>query len=289
MLNVSHTLATSAFPAISFTRAVWYNSSNALFSIHEARNTAVYMLTKQRILGGIAALFGVSLLFAFLGVYDNRHMPFTMRTLFWVCTIGTGVIGGILFLPVLIKGYLSDLKLPIKILVLSAVEVIPTPIAIAAFTGGLSGNWGTQEWLTQYFLSFVIALIINSCAYMYIKSAGWLDGPSLTSESAHSQFMERLPAKYHAAELFAITSQDHYLEVYTNRGKELILMRLSDALKELSNVDGMQTHRSWWVARTGIADSARKNGKHLLVLKSGEKVPISRSYTKAAKEAKLIS
>ena len=52
-----------------------------------------------------------------------------------------------------------------------------------------------------------------------------------------------------AAELYAIESEDHYLRVHTSAGQELILMRLADAVRELAGVEGLQTHRSWWVAR----------------------------------------
>ncbi len=38
------------------------------------------------------------------------------------------------------------------------------------------------------------------------------------------------------------------LHFHTDRGSDLILMRLSDALTELKGLEGAQTHRSWWVA-----------------------------------------
>ena len=74
----------------------------------------------------------------------------------------------------------------------------------------------------------------------------------------------------------------------TDCGEELILLRLSDALKELELVDGLQTHRSWWVARNGVAESKSKSGKHVLVLKSGGVASISRSFLKSVREAEYI-
>jgi len=49
----------------------------------------------------------------------------------------------------------------------------------------------------------------------------------------------------------------------------------------------VQVHRSWWVAKGGVADAKRDNGKLVLVLKSGTEVPVSRTYLTAAKEAGL--
>jgi DNA-binding LytR/AlgR family response regulator len=61
-------------------------------------------------------------------------------------------------------------------------------------------------------------------------------------------------------------------------------MRIADAIRELATLDGLQTHRSWWVARDGLADTARANGKLVLKLKSGAEAPVSRTYLKAVKD-----
>ena len=101
-------------------------------------------------------------------------------------------------------------------------------------------------------------------------------------------FLERLPVKYRTAELHAISSEDHYLRVHTNLGEELILMRLADAVRELSGADGLQVHRSWWISKSGITDEKRVDGRSLLILPSGTEVPVSRSFRPKAKEAGLI-
>ena len=49
----------------------------------------------------------------------------------------------------------------------------------------------------------------------------------------------------------------------------------------------MQVHRSWWVAKDGVSETRRDNGKLVLVLKNGTDVPVSRTYQAAAKDAGL--
>jgi hypothetical protein len=98
-------------------------------------------------------------------------------------------------------------------------------------------------------------------------------------------FMDRLSIRLRAAQLYAVESEDHYLRVHTSAGQEMILMRLADALRELGGVEGLQVHRSWWVARQGLADVARSNGKLALKLKSGAEAPVSRTYASAVKDA----
>ena len=249
------------------------------------------MLTRQRILGGITAILSLSVLLAFLGVYNNSHMGFLLRIIFWASSISAGVLVGLLFLPILLTGYLSKQHLVIKVFLLSVVTAVPPLFVNAAFGGGRS----LEGWLIQYLMSLVISLIMNVSVYTTMKAINApnkqvdsLDEKNQTAQSTTIKFMERLPIKYRDAKLYAVSSEDHYVQVHTDRGTELILMRLSDALKELSDADGQQTHRSWWVAREGIIESVRKNGKYSLVLKSGVTAPISRSFSKILRNTKFI-
>jgi len=99
------------------------------------------------------------------------------------------------------------------------------------------------------------------------------------------RFLQRLPLKLAGAELYAVEAEDHYLRLHTSRGSDLILMRLSDAVAELEGLEGAQTHRSWWVARTAVADVRRSDGRAVLTLKDGAKVPVSRTYVRSLRTA----
>ena len=80
--------------------------------------------------------------------------------------------------------------------------------------------------------------------------------------------------------LQSLQAQDHYVEITTARGQELILMRLADAIAELDGVDGMQVHRSWWVSKSAIDDVLRNGHKMDLRLRDGRIVPVGRSRQK---------
>ena len=64
----------------------------------------------------------------------------------------------------------------------------------------------------------------------------------------------------------------------TSRGRELILIRFSDALSELGDTVGTQIHRSHWVARAAFETLVTKDGKLLARLKDGTELPVSRSF-----------
>jgi DNA-binding LytR/AlgR family response regulator len=105
------------------------------------------------------------------------------------------------------------------------------------------------------------------------------------SPVASVRFAERLPPKLRGAAIWAVEAEDHYLRLHTSRGQDLILMRLSDAIAELDGIEGAQVHRSWWVARSAIADIARADGRATLTLQDGSEVPVSRTYAKLLREA----
>ena len=88
--------------------------------------------------------------------------------------------------------------------------------------------------------------------------------------------------------LVALASQDHYVRIHTDRGQHLVHMRFNDALAAMAESAGCQVHRGWWVARgAGVAE--HKDGdRSLIELADGTRVPVSRTYVRAARAAGLI-
>ena len=95
--------------------------------------------------------------------------------------------------------------------------------------------------------------------------------------------LDRLPAGSRA-ELLHLRMQDHYVEVHTAAGSEMLLLRFRDALREVEAVDGLRVHRSHWVARAAVVGVERERGGRLaLRLVNGTKVPVSRSFAPIVK------
>ena len=104
------------------------------------------------------------------------------------------------------------------------------------------------------------------------------DRPSPASAPPRPAILDRLPAGKRGP-LIRLEVQDHYVMVSTTNGNELLLMRLGDAIRETEPVDGLQVHRSHWVARDGVADVIRepgKNGRTVLRTTDGAEIPVSR-------------
>lgn len=148
--------------------------------------------------------------------------------------------------------------------------------------GAVFADWkGGALW--GYLLG-IVALITATVhglnALIGGRSEGTVDAPDL-------RFQRRLPLAVRGA-LQRVEAQDHYLNVVTDRGSALILMRLSDALEELAAEPGLQVHRSHWVATRAVVAHQRTKGRDILVMSCGANVPVSRSFRPAAQTAGLF-
>jgi DNA-binding LytR/AlgR family response regulator len=90
------------------------------------------------------------------------------------------------------------------------------------------------------------------------------------------------------AKLIALQAEDHYIRVITDRGDDLVLYRFGDALAEVSALQGLRVHRSYWIARDAIAAVEFAAKTYSVVLSNGRRVPVSRSYIALLRSSGLI-
>lgn len=134
-----------------------------------------------------------------------------------------------------------------------------------------------------YLIPFYIAVIaVVICGFGEL-----LRNRKAVAEPIHTDaaLRARLKPALRRAEIYALSADDHYVRVHTSEGDDLILMRLSDAIKDAGSLAGLSTHRSWWVAEAGVKSARKSSGKIMLVLHNGIEVPVSRNNVKIVKEA----
>ncbi len=131
----------------------------------------------------------------------------------------------------------------------------------------------------------IIAMAIGILFYMFSletrSNEPFSDKPTVKGSSP--TFMRRLPAHL-GKDILSLEAQDHYVNVTTNNGSALVLIRLADAIAELEGLEGLRIHRSHWVAITAISKTKRENGKLLVELTNGISLPVSRTYAKTLRE-----
>jgi hypothetical protein len=101
---------------------------------------------------------------------------------------------------------------------------------------------------------------------------------------ARPAFLRRIPTRL-GTELLCLQMEDHYLRIHTVAGSDIILYRMRDAVDELQGIDGALVHRSYWVSRTAVREVARDNGRTVLILSNGLRVPVSRTHRRHLRDA----
>ncbi|MEA1840116.1 MULTISPECIES: LytTR family DNA-binding domain-containing protein [Agrobacterium] len=92
--------------------------------------------------------------------------------------------------------------------------------------------------------------------------------------------LERLPPQKRG-ELLRLSVQDHYTEIVTTRGHQLVLLRFADALKEIGLTEGLQVHRSHWIAISDVVSLRKQAGRLHVITRDGSEIPVSRSHSAA--------
>lgn len=100
---------------------------------------------------------------------------------------------------------------------------------------------------------------------------------SSRADGALPLLLQRLPPEL-GQDVVCVQAQNHYLEVTTRLGKALVLMRLSDAERDLAVIEGLRVHRSWWVALGHVTSYSRTEGGGANLLTStGQVIPVARN------------
>ena len=87
------------------------------------------------------------------------------------------------------------------------------------------------------------------------------------------------------AELLAIKAEQHYIQIWSDRGTDMVRYRFRDIPAALAECNGVQVHRSWWVNLDQV-QSHRQSGRALeLVINDDLIIPVSLSYRNSVLDA----
>ena len=202
----------------------------------------------------------------------------SVRALYWLLIIGMAIAVSMTLKQALLRLRPDDHLLVRGAIMSVAMTLVFTPIliTIAHVTGGLRAS------VAEVAPAMALNVFLVSCS---IATAQWVH--QLQSKSL-PKLMKRLPEERRWGDVIRISSRDHYVEVITEHGTETLLMRFADAIGEMDGIEGMQVHRSHWVAKRGICRVEREKGRWYVCAKDGERVPVSRSYLDAVREAGLL-
>ncbi|MCJ9752006.1 LytTR family transcriptional regulator [Neorhizobium sp. BETTINA12A] len=177
-----------------------------------------------------------------------------------------------------------------RMMIGSLIAALPIGFALGAIDFAFVGHWtemgdGFHRALFALPLCALFCLLTYTAMHRQIAEASappaLVPAPAVSSAS-EPEILARLKPQNRGA-LLRLSVEDHYTDVVTSRGHELILLRFADALKELGLAPGLQVHRSHWVADAHVETLRRDGGKLVLIMKDGTEIPVSRTYMDAVR------
>lgn len=233
----------------------------------------------------VALVAGVVL--ALTGAFNTGLAPLPLRLGYWLVIMAVGGLWGHLCGLAIERRVDPDERPWLTVASLTALISGPLSVVVWALTGLiLNGRMMPLSHLP--FMLFAVALVtaVVSVINVFLAKAQPVQTHAAAPGAAPAtpRFLERLPPRLRGASLHAVEAEDHYLRLHTDRGSDLILLRLTDALSELEGLEGAQTHRSWWVAKAAVVDVERGDGRATLTLAGGARAPVSRRYARALRE-----
>lgn len=238
----------------------------------------------------VSIWFAVTLIAALIGPFGtDRFLSVPGRIAYWSVINGLSIV----FTAASIVAIMNNPRIAAwPIVARATIGSIAVGLAVTLATHGVNfAIWkGKAEDVLTFveLLGVVIAITVavgTATTVFYAVAANASAGPAAveTPPPQDIRFFKRIP-RHLGRDLVSVSVQDHYCEVVTGAGRTLVLMRFADAVTELAAAEGMQIHRSHWIAFDAVA-GVRRSGNNLSVrLKDGRELPVSRSRLAAVRE-----
>lgn len=240
-----------------------------------SRNTAPPL--RPLIAGTLFAVVAATL----AGAFDTGRLPLPSRLVFWLVLIGWNSVKWWLWYawagPRTTSRRSALLAAVVGALLINATLPLEIDLMFRAI-----GRPVTLSWAGLYLMALLVAGSISGLLAVLRSPPGVAQPVAAPPAPAPSLLASRaglpdLDGVRH------VTAEDHYLRLVLADGpkdyrRPLVLFRLSDALPELAVHDGLQVHRSAWVARRHVAGARRDGRRWLLVLADGSEQAVSESF-----------
>lgn len=254
---------------------------------------------------------GLALVFAAVGIRLTVGMPFIDSVFYMVCHVMAAWLG-IDFASRVIRRLFRSWRPPASVNIVVGFALALMPLAFYyQWLGGVFGEYypslaearqdeHLQSWSLGYLLHFIrfslpglLLFMVGAFGFRYVTGVDWYGyaarstAKSTVATEGIDSFREpearllensKLPSD---AVLHALKAEEHYVKVWSDKGKDMLRCRFQDAVEELEGYKGMRVHRSWWVNLDQVETCAKKGRSLELRLKDGAQVPVSLAYKQA--------
>lgn len=242
-------------------------------------------ITKPMVWAVFAAIAAILALIGPFGTQGVLNLPTAFAYWLMITVVGYSV-------GVLVNGYADARVSPNPSLAGVILRGCVIGICVSCIVFSLNllvfGLQSTASGIAVFVATVIaIAIIITWLLHMLFNAASPALSASATASSKQPALLDRLPLEKRGT-LRSLSVEDHYVRVRTDKGEELVLMRLSDAIREANPIVGTQVHRSHWIAFDAVKSATRTKGRVILSLADGTNIPVSRANLPKIKEAGLL-
>lgn len=274
-------------------------------------------LLARRIMIDLAVMIAIGVFLGVLGPFGSAGAPLPVRIASWV---GFALVGYVFYRPMdpLATWAHHTFDLPRWALLIGTSLIATVPMSFAVIALGSLPHAPTWPGLETALATYFSVLVIGGAVTAFFNLAkpgqngpGTVPAPITTTASVAASdrapppvstpvpdafpvppapplnpLFDQLPPDV-GSEIIALEMEDHYVRVHTMLGSALVLMRLRDAMA-LIDAEGMQVHRSWWVARGAVEDVVRDGRNIRLKLPRGLEAPVARANIATLRDARWI-
>ncbi|WP_425038438.1 LytTR family DNA-binding domain-containing protein [Primorskyibacter sp. S187A] len=234
----------------------------------------------------LASLAAVSAILVIVAPFEtNVRLGLAERAVYWTgLTLLCYAAGA--FVNIMIEHICAHKAAAVRI-VASGLVCAACILALVVLFNYVTFGWVPQGWDWVTFVGTVgaIALIVNTA--LVLTSQPSAETVAAPVAPVPPPLLDRLPLEKRGA-LVALSVEDHYVRIRTVEGEELVLLRLSDAIREVGDTRGAQVHRSHWAAWNQVVSARREGDRAILTMSQGPEVPVSRANLPKLKEAGLL-
>ncbi|MDB5457264.1 MAG: response regulator receiver protein [Caulobacter sp.] len=205
-----------------------------------------------------------------------------VRVAYWVGCLWIGaVLFGVGLRLVLWLGDRARLPRWFSLAAGAVIVAAPLALAVALIARGLwpfLKSYSPLDWYGQCLV--VAAPLVLAQAALRRDLLRPTPGPAVVTAAKTP-----LAAEIASESLLCLQMEDHYVRVHRADGSRLVHATFGQAMAALSQVEGLQVHRSWWVARHAVAGAVTEGRKIRLILVNNLSVPVSRASVARLRQA----
>lgn len=174
------------------------------------------------------------------------------------------------------QGVSAWVWVPVTALALTAPLGLFARVFATGLWPGIRERVSLIEWFGQTLLIELVFLAAYVAAHARAALHSSRTPTTATAGTGDARILDRLPSRL-GRDLLCLQMEDHYVRLHTPEGSILVLTPLRTAITQVGGIEGMQVHRSWWVARQAVQGVVQDGRNLRLKLASGLEAPVARS------------